>query len=143
MDNLSYLVQCLYVHMEINNADEKEKKYIYDSIKIFPNCRYIGKMYRCLRLKDDEKVEFSYNLQSFSSNKDAAISVVMGMYNVDCVIIEQNSIGIDLVELLRTLKEYKEILNAEDYKTVCNLLNSYKNECEILAYLEYDIKITR
>lgn len=143
MDNLSYLVQCLYFHMEINNADEKEKKYIYDSIKMFTNCRYIGKMYRCLRLKDDEKVEFSYNLQSFSSNIDAAISVVMGMYNVDCVIIEQNSIGVDLVELLRTLKEYKEILSIEDYKTVCNLLNSYKNECEILAYLEYDIKITR
>ena len=95
------------------------------------------------RLKDDEKVEFYYNLQSFSSYKDAAISVTMGMYNVDCVIIEQNSIGIDLVELLRTLKEYKKILSTEDYKTVCNLLNSYKNEYEILAYLEYDIKITR
>ena len=40
------------------------------------------------------------------------------------------------------LEDYIEELK-KDYKTVCNLLNSYKNECEILAYLEYDIKITR
>ena len=65
MDNLSYMVQCLYFHMEVNNADEKEKKYIYDSIKMFPNCRYIGKMYRCLRLKDNEKVETMQRIISF------------------------------------------------------------------------------
>ena len=138
--NLDNIINILFEHMELNNLIDNSD--VDNIIKQFPESIYYGEMYRCMNVVGDIQVTDLW--QSWSSSKDSACLVC------DClrsgiqkgskrVVLKQNSIGIDLIKLLRLIKQMN--ISEEQKKKVCRLLRSYRYEKEILARINYTYEI--
>ena len=140
--SINEIINVLYEHMEFNNLINNEQ--VEEIIKQFPECVYYGKMYRCMNVVGDIQVADLW--QSWSSSKDSACLVC---YNLRSgiqkgsrrVVLKQNSIGIDLIKLLRLIKQMD--ISEEQKKKVCRLLRSYRYEKEILARINYTYEIVK
>ena len=138
--SINEIINILYEHMEFNNLINNEQ--VEEIIKQFPECIYYGEMYRCMNVVGDIQVADLW--QSWSSSKDSACLVC---YNLRSgiqkgsrrVVLKQNSIGIDLIKLLRLIKQMD--LLEEQKKKVCRLLSNYRDEKEILARINYTYDI--
>lgn len=138
--SIDEIINVLYEHMEFNNLINNEQ--VEEIIKQFPECIYYGGMYRCMNVVGDIQVADLW--QSWSSSKDSACLVC---YNLRSgiqkgsrrVVLKQNSIGIDLIKLLRLIKQMD--ISEEQKKKVCRLLSNYRNEKEILARINYTYEI--
>ena len=138
--SIDEIINILYEHMEFNNLINNEQ--VEEIIKQFPECIYYGEMYRCMNVVGDIQVADLW--QSWSSSKDSACLVC---YNLRSgiqkgsrrVVLKQNSIGIDLIKLLRLIKQMD--VSEEQKKKVCRLLSNYRDEKEILARINYTYDI--
>ena len=138
--SIDEIINILYEHMEFNNLINNEQ--VEEIIKQFPECVYYGEMYRCMNVVGDIQVTDLW--QSWSSSKDSACLVC---YNLRSgiqkgsrrVVLKQNSIGIDLIKLLRLIKQMD--ISEKQKKIVCRLLSNYRDEKEILARINYTYKI--
>ena len=134
--NLDNIINILFKHMELNNLVDNSD--VDNIIKQFPESIYYGEMYRCMNIVGDIQVTDLW--QSWSSSKDSACLVC------DClrsgiqkgskrVVLKQNSIGVDLIKVLRLIKQMD--LSEEQKKIVCRLLSNYSGEMEVISRL-YD-----
>ena len=138
--SIDEIINILYEHMEFNNLINNEQ--VEEIIKQFPECIYYGEMYRCMNVVGDIQVADLW--QSWSSSKDSACLVC---YNLRSgiqkgsrrVVLKQNSIGIDLIKLLRLIKQMD--ISEEQKKKICRLLSNYRDEKEILARINYTYEI--
>ena len=138
--SIDEIINILYEHMEFNNLINNEQ--VEEIIKQFPECVYYGEMYRCMNVVGDIQVADLW--QSWSSSKDSACLVC---YNLRSgiqkgsrrVVLKQNSIGIDLIKLLRLIKQMD--ISEEQKKKICRLLSNYRDEKEILARINYTCEI--
>ena len=116
--DLDNIINVLFEHMELNNLIDNSD--VDNIIKQFPESIYYGEMYRCMNVVGDIQVTDLW--QSWSSSKDSACLVC------DClrsgiqkgskrVVLKQNSIGIDLIKLLRLIKHLFYVF----YKTTSKL----------------------
>ena len=99
-------------------------------------------MYRCMNVVGNIQVTDLW--QSWSSSKDSACMTCDGLRSgiqkgSRRVVLKQNSIGIDLIKLLRIIKQMD--LSEEQKKIVCKLLSNYSGEMEILARINYTYEI--
>ena len=138
--SIDEIINVLYEHMEFNNLINNEQ--VEEIIKQFPECVYYGQVYRCIYIVD--KVIENDLWQSWSKSIDSACMVasnLRGGYNDGSkqVILNQNAIGIDLIKLLRVIKQMD--ISEVQKKTVCKLLSNYRDEKEILARINYTYKI--
>ena len=138
--NLDNIINILFEHMELNNLIDNSD--VDDIIKQFPEAIYYGEMYRCMNIVGNIQVTDLW--QSWSSSKDSACMVCDGLRSgiqkgSKRVVLKQNSIGTDLIKLLRLIKQM-DILE-EQKKKVCRLLRSYRYEKEILARINYTYEI--
>ena len=138
--SIDEIINILYEHMEFNNLINNEQ--VEEIIKQFPECVYYGQVYRCIYIVD--KVIENDLWQSWSKSIDSACMVasnLRGGYNDGSkqVILNQNAIGIDLIKLLRVIKQMD--ISEEQKKKVCRLLSNYKYEKEILARINYTYEI--
>ena len=140
--NLDNIINILFEHMELNNLVDNSD--VDNIIKQFPESVYYGEMYRCMNIVGDIQVTDLW--QSWSSSKDSACLVC------DClrsgiqkgskrVVLKQNSIGIDLIKLLRLIK--KMDLSEEQKKIVCKLLSNYSGEMEVVSRLYDNYEIVK
>ena len=140
--NLDNIINILFEHMELNNLIDNSD--VDNIIKQFPESVYYGEMYRCMNIVGDIQVTELW--QSWSSSKDSACLVC------DClrsgiqkgsrrVVLKQNSIGIDLIKLLRLIK--KMDLSEEQKKIVCKLLCFYFCEMEVVSRLYDNYEIVK
>ena len=138
--NLDNIINILFEHMELNNLIDNSD--VDDIIKQFPESIYYGEMYRCMNVVGDIQVTDIW--QPWSSSKESACLVC------DClrsgiqkgsrrVVLKQNSIGIDLIKLLRLIKQMD--ISEEQKKKVCRLLSKKKKKKEILARINYTYEI--
>ena len=138
--DLDNIINVLFEHMELNNLVDNSD--VDNIIKQFPESIYYGEMYRCMNVVGDIQVTDLW--QSWSSSKDSPCLVC------DClrsgiqkgsrrVVLKQNSIGIDLIKLLRLIKQMD--ISEEQKKKVCRLLSNYRDEKEILARINYTYEI--
>ena len=138
--NLDNIINILFKHMELNNlVDDSD---VDNIIKQFPESVYYGEMYRCMNVVGDIQVTDIW--QSWSSSKESACLVCDGLRSgiqkgSKRVVLKQNSIGIDLIKLLRLIKQMD--LSEEQKKIVCRLLSNYSGEMEILARINYTYEI--
>ena len=140
--SIDEIINVLYEHMEFNNLINNEQ--VEEIIKQFPECVYYGEMYRCMNVVGDIQVTDLW--QSWSSSKDSACLVC---YNLRSgiqkgsrrVVLKQNSIGIDLIKLLRLIKQMD--ISEEQKKKVNRLLSNYRDEKEILARINYTYEIVK
>ena len=134
--DLDNIINILFKHMELNNLVDNSD--VDNIIKQFPESVYYGEMYRCMNIVGDIQVTDLW--QSWSSSKDSACLVC------DClrsgiqkgskrVVLKQNSIGVDLIKVLRLIKQMD--LSEEQKKIVCRLLSNYSGEMEVISRL-YD-----
>ena len=134
--DLDNIINILFKHMELNNLVDNSD--VDNIIKQFPESIYYGEMYRCMNIVGDIQVTDLW--QSWSSSKDSACLVC------DClrsgiqkgskrVVLKQNSIGVDLIKVLRLIKQMD--LSEEQKKIVCRLLSNYSGEMEVISRL-YD-----
>ena len=134
--NLDNIINILFEHMELNNLVDNSD--VDNIIKQFPESIYYVEMYRCMNIVGDIQVTDLW--QSWSSSKDSACLVC------DClrsgiqkgskrVVLKQNSIGVDLIKLLRLIKQMD--ISEEQKKIVCRLLSNYSGEMEVVSRL-YD-----
>lgn len=140
--NLDNIINILFEHMELNNLIDNSD--VDNIIKQFPNSIYYGEMYRCMNIVGDIQVTDSW--QSWSSSEDSACMVCDNLRSgirkgSKRVVLKQNSIGVDLIKLLRLIKQMD--LSKEQKKIVCMLLSNYKDEKEILARMNYTYKIVK
>lgn len=138
--NLDNIINILFEHMELNNLIDNSD--VDNIIKQFPESVYYGEMYRCMNIVGDVQVTDVW--QSWSSSKDSACTVCDGLRSgiqkgSKRVVLKQNSIGVDLIKLLRLIKQMD--LSEEQKKIVCRLLSNYRDEKEILARINYTYKI--
>ena len=140
--NLDNIINILFEHMELNNLIDNSD--VDDIIKQFPESIYYGEMYRCMNVVGEIQVTDLW--QSWSSSKDSACLVC------DClrsgiqkgskrVVLKQNSIGIDLIKLLRLIKQMD--LSEEQKKIVCMLLSNYSGEMEVVSRLYDNYEIVK
>ena len=140
--NLDNIINILFKHMELNNlVDNSDMDNI---IKQFPESVYYGEMYRCMNIVGDIQVTDLW--QSWSSSKDSACMVCDNLRSgiqkgSKRVVLKQNSIGVDLIKVLRLIKQMD--LSEEQKKIVCKLLSNYRVEKEILARMNYTYKIVK
>ena len=138
--NLDNIINILFKHMELNNlVDDSD---VDNIIKQFPESVYYGEMYRCMNVVGDIQVTDLW--QSWSSSKDSACMTCDNLRSgiqkgSRRVVLKQNSIGIDLIKLLRVIKQMD--LLEEQKKKVCRLLSHDKYEKEILARINYTYEI--
>ena len=138
--NLDNIINILFKHMELNNlVDDSD---VDNIIKQFPESVYYGEMYRCMNVVGDIQVTDIW--QSWSSSKESACLVCDGLRSgiqkgSKRVVLKQNSIGIDLIKLLRLIKQMD--ISEGQKKKVCRLLRSYRYEKEILARINYTYEI--
>ena len=138
--DLDNIINILFKHMELNNlVDDSD---VDNIIKQFPESVYYGEMYRCMNIVGDIQVTELW--QSWSSSKDSACMVCDGLRSgiqkgSRRVVLKQNSIGIDLIKLLRLIKQMD--ISEEQKKKVCRLLSNYRDEKEILARINYTYEI--
>ena len=138
--SIDEIINILYEHMEFNNLINNEQ--VEEIIKQFPESVYYGEMYRCMNIVGDIQVTDLW--QSWSSSKDSACLVC---YNLRSgiqkgsrrVVLKQNSIGVNLIKLLRLIKQMD--ISEEQKKKVCRLLSNYRYEKEILARINYTYEI--
>ena len=140
--SIDEIINILYEHMEFNNLINNEQ--VEEIIKQFPECIYYGQVYRCIYIVD--KVIENNLWQSWSSSKDSACLVCDGLRSgiqkgSKRVVLKQNSIGVDLIKVLRLIKQMD--LSEEQKKIVCRLLSNYRDEKEILARMNYTYKIVK
>ena len=140
--NLDNIINVLFEHMELNNLVDNSD--VDNIIKQFPESVYYGEMYRCMNVVGDIQVADLW--QSWSSSKDSACMTCDGLRSgiqkgSKRVVLKQNSIGIDLIKLLRVIKQMD--LLEEQKKKVCRLLRSYRYEKEILARINYTYEIVK
>ena len=140
--NLDNIINILFEHMELNNLIANSD--VDNIIKQFPEAIYYGEMYRCMNIVDDIQVTDLW--QSWSSSKDSACMVCDNLRSgiqkgSKRVVLKQNSIGVDLIKLLRAIKQMN--LSKEQKKIVCRLLSNYREEKEILARMNYTYKIVK
>ena len=138
--NLDNIINILFEHMELNNLVDNSD--VDNIIKQFPESIYYGEMYRCMNIVGDVQVTDLW--QSWSSSKDSACMTCDGLRSgiqkgSKRVVLKQNSIGIDLIKLLRVIKQMDKAEGQK--KTVCKLLSNYRNEKEILARINYTYEI--
>ena len=138
--SIDEIINILYEHMEFNNLINNEQ--VEEIIKQFPECIYYGQVYRCMNVVGDIQVTDLW--QSWSSSKDSACLVCDNLRSgiqkgSRRVVLKQNSIGIDLIKLLRVIKQMD--LLEEQKKKVCRLLSNYRDEKEILARINYTYEI--
>ena len=138
--NLGNIINILFEHMELNNLVDNSD--VDNIIKQFPESIYYGEMYRCMNIVGDIQVTDLW--QSWSSSKDSACMVCDNLRSgiqkgSKRVVLKQNSIGIDLIKLLRLIKQMN--ISEEQKKKVCRLLRSYRYEKEILARINYTYEI--
>ena len=134
--NLDNIINILFEHMELNNLIDNSD--VDNIIKQFPESVYYGEMYRCMNIVDDIQVTDLW--QSWSISKDSACTVCDNLRSgiqkgSKRVVLKQNSIGIDLIKLLRLIKQME--LSEEQKKIVCKLLSNYSGEMEVISRL-YD-----
>ena len=140
--NLDNIINILFKHMELNNLVDNSD--VDNIINQFPESVYYGEMYRCMNVVGDIQVTELW--QSWSSSKDSACLVC------DClrsgiqkgskrVVLKQNSIGIDLIKLLRLIKQMD--LSEEQKKIVCRLLSNYSGEMEVVSRLYDNYEIVK
>ena len=138
--NLDNIINILYKHMELNNLVNDAD--VNNIIKQIPESIYYGEMYRCMNVVGDIQVTELW--QSWSSSKDSACMVCDNVRSgiqkgSKRVVLKQNSIGIDLIKLLRLIKQMD--ISEKQKKKVCRLLSNYRNEKEILARINYTYEI--
>ena len=138
--NLGNIINILFEHMELNNLVDNSD--VDNIIKQFPESIYYGEMYRCMNIVGDIQVTDLW--QSWSSSKDSACMVCDNLRSgiqkgSKRVVLKQNSIGVDLIKLLRLIKQMN--ISEEQKKKVCRLLRSYRYEKEILARINYTYEI--
>ena len=138
--DLDNIINVLFEHMELNNLVDNSD--VDNIIKQFPESVYYGEMYRCMNVVGDIQVTDIW--QSWSSSKESACLVCDGLRSgiqkgSRRVVLKQNSIGIDLIKLLRLIKQMD--ISEEQKKKVCRLLRSYRYEKEILARINYTYEI--
>ena len=138
--NLDNIINILFEHMELNNLVGNSD--VDNIIKQFPESVYYGEMYRCMNIVGDIQVTDLW--QSWSSSKDSACLVCDNLRSgiqkgSRRVVLKQNSIGIDLIKLLRLIKQMD--ISEEQKKKVCRLLSNYRDEKEILARINYTYEI--
>ena len=140
--NLDNIINILFKHMELNNLVDNSD--VDNIIKQFPESIYYGEMYRCMNIVGDIQVTDLW--QSWSSSKDSACLVC------DClrsgiqkgskrVVLKQNSIGVDLIKVLRLIKQMD--LSEEQKKIVCRLLSNYSGEMEVISRLYDNYEIVK
>ena len=140
--NLDNIINILFKHMELNNLVNNSD--MDNIIKQFPESVYFGEMYRCMNIVGDIQVTDLW--QSWSSSKDSACLVC---YNLRSgiqkgsrrVVLKQNSIGIDLIKLLRLIKQMD--ISEEQKKKVCRLLSNYSGEMEVVSRLYDNYEIVK
>ena len=140
--NLDNIINILFKHMELNNLVDNSD--VDNIIKQFPESVYYGEMYRCMNVVGDIQVTDLW--QSWSSSKDSACLVC---YNLRSgiqkgsrrVVLKQNSIGIDLIKLLRLIKQMD--ISEEQKKIVCRLLSNYSGEMEVVSRLYDNYEIVK
>ena len=140
--NLDNIINILFEHMELNNLIDNSD--VESIIKQFPASIYYGEMYRCMNIVDDIQVTDLW--QSWSSSKDSACMVCNNLRSgiqkgSRRVVLKQNSIGVDLIKLLRLIKQMN--ISEGQKKIVCKLLSNYRDEKEILARINYTYKIVK
>ena len=138
--NLDNIINILFEHMELNNLIDNSD--VDDIIKQFPEAIYYGEMYRCMNIVGNIQVTDIW--QSWSSSKESACLVCDNLRSgnqkdTKRVVLKQNSIGIDLIKLLRLIKQMD--ISEGQKKKVCRLLSSYRYEKEILARINYTYEI--
>ena len=138
--DLDNIINVLFEHMELNNLVNNSD--VDNIIKQFPESVYYGEMYRCMNVVGDIQVTDIW--QSWSSSKDSACMTCDNLRSgiqkgSRRVVLKQNSIGIDLIKLLRLIKQMD--ISEVQKKTVCKLLSNYRDEKEILARINYTYKI--
>ena len=138
--DLDNIINILFKHMELNNLVDNSE--VDNIIKQFPESVYYGEMYRCMNVVGDIQVTDIW--QSWRSSKESACLVCDGLRSgiqkgSKRVVLKQNSIGIDLIKLLRLIKQMD--LSEKQKKIVCKLLSNYRDEKEILARINYTYKI--
>ena len=140
--DLDNIINILFKHMELNNLVDNSD--VDNIIKQFPESIYYGEMYRCMNIVGDIQVTDLW--QSWSSSKDSACLVC------DClrrgiqkgskrVVLKQNSIGVDLIKVLRLIKQMD--LSEEQKKIVCRLLSNYSGEMEVISRLYDNYEIVK
>ena len=140
--NLDNIINILFKHMELNNlVDNSDMDNI---IKQFPESVYYGEMYRCMNIVGDIQVTDLW--QSWSSSKDSACMVCDGLRSgiqkgSRRVVLKQNGIGIDLIKLLRLIKQMD--ISEEQKKKVCRLLSNYSGEMEVVSRLYDNYEIVK
>ena len=138
--DLDNIINILFKHMELNNLVNNSD--VDNIIKQFPESVYYGEMYRCMNIVGDIQVTDMW--QSWSSSKDSACMTCDNLRSgiqkgSRRVVLKQNSIGIDLIKLLRLIKQMN--ISEEQKKKVCRLLSNYRDEKEILARINYTYEI--
>ena len=140
--NLDNIINILFEHMELNNLIDNSD--VDNIIKQFPESVYYGGMYRCMNIVGDIQVTDLW--QSWSSSKDSACLVCDNLRSgiqkgSRRVVLKQNSIGIDLIKLLRLIKQMD--LSEEQKKIVCRLLSNYSGEMEVVSRLYDNYEIVK
>ena len=138
--DLDNIINILFEDMELNNLIDNSD--VDNIIKQFPESVYYGEMYRCMNKVGDIQVTDLW--QSWSSSKDSACMTCDNLRSgiqkgSRRVVLKQNSIGIDLIKLLRLIKQMD--ISEVQKKTVCKLLSNYRDEKEILARINYTYNI--
>ena len=93
-----------------------------------------------------EDIQVTDLRQSWSSSKDSACMVCNKLRSgiqkgSRRVVLKQKSIGVDLIKLLRLIKQMN--ISEGQKKIVCKLLSNYRDEKEILARINYTYKIVK
>ena len=138
--NLNNIINILFKHMELNNlVDDSD---VDNIVKQFPESVYYGEMFRCMNIVGDIQVTELW--QSWSSSKDSACMVCDNLRSgvqkgSKRVVLKQNSIGIDLIKLLRLIKQMD--ISEGQKKIVCKLLSNYRDEKEVLARTNFTYNI--
>ena len=138
--SVNSIIDILFRHLEMNdlitNADVKL------ITKNYPEVIYEGIVYRCVIADKIIKTDL---WQSWTKDKAMAYTIVSnirGGYNQGKrILLEQQVInGIDIIKLLRILKEEKN-LNKKESEIICKLLSNYKQEQEVLCKLNDTYKV--
>ena len=140
--DLDNIINILFEHMELNNLVDNSD--VDNIIKQFPESIYYGEMYRCMNVVGDIQVTDLW--QSWSSSKDSACLVCDNLRSgiqkgSRRVVLKQNSIGIDLIKLLRLIKQMD--ISEEQKKIVCRLLSNYSGEMEVVSRLYDNYEIVK
>ena len=137
--SVDYIINILYRHLQMNDLIEDTDAQLLMNNN--PKTIYKNTVYRCIV---SDKVVKNDLWQSWTKDKQMAYEIVTGLrggyIDGDIILLEQNGYGIDLVKLLRILKNSNNI-SQDKKKIICKLLTNYKHEQEVLCKLNDTYKI--